>query len=139
MLTIVDDGVNKQCALIIDNKLLLGPGIEHLLPAEACSYIVGVVSPNGATLLKIIKQLQPDMVILDETYFLTLSLGRLIELLDNPQLCIVTVSANDDRVKVYYKQQLRITRAADLVHFIRGSKKMVTGHAVFTSALQSNG
>jgi chemotaxis response regulator CheB len=80
--------------------------------------------------MEIIKHLQPDTVILDETYFLSLSLGHLAELLDYPHLRVITISADDHRVKIYSKQQFRITGVADLVHFIRGRKKMVTKYAV---------
>jgi chemotaxis response regulator CheB len=104
------------------------------LPAEACLCVVGATSLDGTTLLDIIKHLQPDTVILDETYLLTLSLERLIELLAYPQLRVITVSADDDRVQMCYKQQLRITRVADLVHLIRASKKMITGYAIPISA-----
>jgi hypothetical protein len=93
MLAIVDDNSKKQCVLIIDNGLLGQAGVDHLLSHEACLYVVGPASPNGAILLEIIKHLQPDTIILEESYFLTLTLGRLIEILNYPQLRILTVSA----------------------------------------------
>jgi chemotaxis response regulator CheB len=126
MLTIIDDNPKKQGVLMeIDNKLLLGAGVENLLSDQADLYVVGTTSPDGATLLEIVKHLQPDLVILDETYFLALALSLLVELLAYPQLRIITVSANAGRVQVYYQRQLQIIREADLVHLIRGSKKIV--------------
>ncbi len=123
MPVIIDDNTKQQCVLIIDNELLLGASIERLLSAEARLYVIGVTSPDEATLLGIIKHLQPDIVIMDETYFLSLGLRLLIELLDYPQLRLITLSADNNRVQMYYKEQVCITRVADLVHFIRGSKK----------------
>jgi hypothetical protein len=50
-------------------------------------------------------------------------MGHLAELLGYPQLQVIIVNAYDDRVQIYYRHQVRITRRADLVHFIRGSKE----------------
>jgi hypothetical protein len=55
------------------------------------------------------------MIILSKGYFLTLSLEHLVELLGYPQLQVIIVNANDDRVQIYYQKQVRITRVADLV------------------------
>ncbi len=122
MLAIVDDTIEKQCVLIVENGSLLGAGVECLLSDEAWLCVVGVTPPDGATLIEIIKHLQPDLIILDEAYFLTLSIGLLAKLLDHPQLRVITVSANNDRVQMYHKQQLLITHATDLVHFIRARR-----------------
>jgi chemotaxis response regulator CheB len=134
MLAIVADNPKKHCVLIIGDELLLGAGVERLLSAEASLYVVGAAAPNGATLLEIVKHLQPDTLVLNETYFLGLSLEHVIELLAYLQLQVIAVSANHDRVQIYYQQQLQICRTTDPVHLIRDSKKMVTWYAKPTYA-----
>jgi chemotaxis response regulator CheB len=124
MLAIIDNSAQKQRILIVDNESLLGAGVERLLSAEASFSVVGAILPDGVTLLEIVKSLRPDIVILDETYLLTLSLRVLAEFLDIPHLRVITVNANDDRVQMYYKQQSQITQGADLIHFIQGHKKI---------------
>jgi chemotaxis response regulator CheB len=134
MLTIVEDNSKKQCLLIIDNKLLLGTGVECLLLDGAALTVATTTSPDGATLLEIVEYLQPDVIILEESYFLGLALSFLVELLTYPQLWIITVSANDGRVQMCYEHQLRTTNMAGLFLFIRGSQKVVTRHTIPTNA-----
>lgn len=129
MLAIVDDNIKKQCVLIIGYELLLSAGVERLISVETRLCVLGIASLGGANLLDIVKHLQPDTVILDKTYFVTLSLKYLVELLDYPQVRVIAVSANDDQVQMYYKQQIRIICMAELAHFIRAGKK--NGYRVY--------
>jgi hypothetical protein len=132
MLTIVGANPEKQCLLIIDNKLLLG--VECLLWDDAEPTVVTPTSLEGTTLLEIVEHLQPDVIILEESYFLGLALSLLVELLTYPQLWIITVSANDGRVQMCYEHQLRTTNMAGLFLFIRGSQKVLTQHTIPTNA-----
>jgi hypothetical protein len=132
MLTIVESNPKKQCLLIIDNKLLLG--VEHLLLDEAELTVATTIAPDGATLLEIVEHLQPDVIILEESYFLELTLSLLVELLTYPQLWIISVSVNDGRVQMCYEHHLRTTNLAGLHLFIRGGQKVVTQHTIPTNA-----
>jgi hypothetical protein len=137
MLAIVDNNTKKLCAHFIDNKLLLAVGVEHLLPAEADLCVIGSTAPGGATLLETVNYLQPEIVILDQIYFLTLPLNLFVELLDSyPQIQVIVVSAIDDRVQVYYKLQVRVIHLADLFHLLRGrKKKVITGCTILLSTI----
>jgi DNA-binding NarL/FixJ family response regulator len=116
-------GSHKRCILIADADSLLGVAIIPFLLDEANVYMGEAISGEGVNLLETVNNLRPDIVILDEGYFLRLSLNILVRLLGHhPQVLVIVVNGIDDRVQIYYKNQVRVTRLAKLMRLLRGSK-----------------
>lgn len=108
--------------LLIENESILGAGIERLLTDRARLHVIGVTFVNGTILIDTIKQLQPDVIILDEAYLLVIPFNFLIALLDYPSLRVMVISAHHNRVQIYDKQQLEITQLTDLLKVIRNGQ-----------------
>jgi hypothetical protein len=113
----------SQRVLIVENESLLGAALEHLLTGIAEFQVVGIKAPDEETLIEAIKHIQADVLIFDEVSLLKVSLRFLTKILNYPYLRIVVVNANNDYVQVYYKQEVAISQAADLINLIRGSKQ----------------
>jgi chemotaxis response regulator CheB len=105
--------------LIIENESILGAGIERLLADRARLDVIGVTSVNGTMLIDTIKQLQPDVIILDEAHLLAMPFNFLTALLDYPSLRVMVISAHHNRVQICHKQQLLVTQVTDLVSLIQ--------------------
>jgi len=103
-----------QRILIVENESLLGAGIEHLLAGEADLNVVGIARADEAVLLEKIKLSQPDVVILDEATCLTNAMKLLAHLQDCPKLRVIVVSANDNVVQIFDKQQVLVNQTTDL-------------------------
>ena len=111
-----------QRVLIIENNLLLGAGIQNLLAGMANLEVIGIASGRKwGELAQEIERLQPDLIVLDEDSHLA-NLTKLLPLLaEFSQLRLVVVSANDDRVRIYGKQEFLIATATQLVDIIQNS------------------
>lgn len=108
----------KQRVLVATREMLLGAGIEGLLIRQKDLDLVGVTSGSGPELIKKITRLQPEVVILDETMYLDSATSLLSFLDERPEVRLVIVSANDNRVQVYDKRQMQVMQSsntADLV------------------------
>ncbi len=110
--------------LVVGHQLLLGAGVHDLLSDEAGLDIIGVSPGDPLELACTIKRYQPDVVILDESSRLGAPAGLLASLAGCPALRMVVVSANDNRVRVYGKQEVLVTQVADLVDIIRGDPNL---------------
>ena len=107
-----------QRVLIVEDGCLLSAGIQSLLSLERNLDVVSVSPRCQAELIQGIKRVQPDVVVLDELTHLVTPASLLALVNTAPHLRVVVVSANDNRVRIYGKQQALITRAADLVNII---------------------
>jgi len=110
--------INLQRVLIIENNLLLGAGIQNLLAGTANLDVIGISSRKWPDLVQEIERLQPEVIVLDEASHRA-SLTKLLPLLKEfPQLRLVVVSANDNRIHIYGKQEILITVATQLINII---------------------
>jgi len=99
--------------LIVENKLLLGAGLENLLSGEAGFEVVGVSLHSEEELIEKINELHPTTIILDESTYQThlfqlLSCSRVYQ-----KLRLVIVSANSNLIHIYHKQNFLLTRPND--------------------------
>ncbi len=115
----------KQRVLIVEHNSLLGAGMESLLNNASDLYSAGVTPNSKDELIQSISEFQPDVVILDKTSSLINSVGLSVLLKNHPKLRVVAVSANDNLLHIYNKQQVLIMQAADLVNIIRYSYNSV--------------
>ena len=104
--------------LVVENELLLGASIEHLLKNEADFCVWGVTSTDVPTLVEEIIRIRPDVVILEEVRHPIEPAKLLILLKEIPRLRLIVVSAEDDVIQIYDKDQFMATQTADLVTII---------------------
>ena len=89
-----------------------------MLSGEADLEVTGISPGDQAELAQEIRRLQPDLVVLDRDSRWVDPTGLLASLQDYPKVRMVVVSANDNLVCVYDKQQILTNRAADLLDII---------------------
>lgn len=105
--------------LILENQLLVGAGIQVLLGGEADLDVIGISLLHPEELAQLINKAEPDVIVLDEVSHLARLTALLPLLNDFPKLRIVVVSAQDDLVRIYMKQEVLVTHASQLINIIR--------------------
>jgi len=111
-----------QRVLIVENKLLLGAGIETLLANEPEVDVIGITPVDENSLIQEIYHIQPDVVVLDaETTLIDPNNKQLSQLQENLQFRTITVSANDNLIRVYDKQEIMIVQTTNLIKIIKNN------------------
>jgi len=110
-----------QRVLIVQNGSLLCAGIQRLLAGELEMEVLSS-SQDWGELAEEVRRTQPDVVVLDEASHLVNPANLLALLNAGSTLRVMVVSANDNLVRIYGKQQVLITQAMDLVNIIRSGK-----------------
>jgi len=105
--------------LVVETHILIGAGIHSILAVETDLEVTGISPGDQAELIHEIRRLRPDIVVLDEDSRLADPTDLLAWLEDYPKLRLVVISANDNRVCVYDKQQVLTSKASDLLDIIR--------------------
>ena len=90
-----------------------------MLSGETDLEVTGIAPGDQAELAQEIRRLQPDLIVLDKDSRWVDATELLATLQDYPKLRLVVVSANDNLVCIYDKQQVLTNRATDLVGIIR--------------------
>jgi DNA-binding NarL/FixJ family response regulator len=107
--------------LVVENGSLLDEGVKNLLRRKTALNVSGVTYTDEATLLKDISQLSPDVIVLNEVD--PSQAARLFALLTGaPAVRVIVTRLSDNAVKVYDKQEVRLTASADLVSLILDPK-----------------
>ncbi len=107
--------------LVVENGSLLDEGVKSLLRRKTVLKVSGVTYADEATLLKDISQLSPDVIVLNEVD--PSQAARLFALLTGaPAVRVIVTRLSDNAVKVYDKQEVRLTASADLVSLILDPK-----------------
>lgn len=115
--TSIDKGLGKvkQRVLVVENDLLLGAGIENLLLRESNLDVIGISCWDEEEMIRKIRYLQPATVILDEASFLTHSIRLLARLMQDHELKLVIVNADNNMIQVYHKQNILLMQSSDLI------------------------
>lgn len=107
------------CVLLVKSEGLLSAGIESLLRNQAELLVQSIAPINEATLIREIRRICPDVIIVDQSY----ATGRLCQFISRlqecPQVRLMVVNDHHSLIQVYGWQQVIISRAADLVGVIR--------------------
>ena len=108
----------KQRVLIVENQLLLGAALQDLLTGEAELDVVGISPRDQVELVREIRRIRPDVVLLDENSCLTKP-AKLLAFLENyPRLRLLLVNADDHLVRIYSKQEILVEHVPQLVNII---------------------
>jgi DNA-binding NarL/FixJ family response regulator len=108
-----------QRVLVVENQILMGAGIQILLGGQADLEVMGIAPCDQAELAREIRRWRPDLVVVNKDSQYVDPTKLLATLQGYPKLRLVVVSANDNRVCVYDKQQVLTNGARDLLGIIR--------------------
>jgi len=112
--------------LILDEDTLFRNGIETLLAQKTRLEIIGSAAADLATATAEIERVSPNVVILNEQ-FAAARTHLVMHLLNTyPDLQIVALSLEHNRINVYSRQEVHVTTTNDVVSVITGSKKKHT-------------
>ena len=112
---------NVYRILIVENQQLLGGGLQSLLSGETNLDVIGISPRNQLELVQKIRQIQPDVVLLDEDSCLTNATDLLTFLENFSKLRVIVVNANDNLAHIYIKKQILVSPADQLVSIVRDS------------------
>jgi hypothetical protein len=110
--------VERQQVLVVEDQVM-GELVRSLLSQVKGFDVVGFVPRDEAALVEEIERTQPAVVVLDAATRLTDPDSLWCYLNSDLDLRVVVVSADDNTVRVYDKQQVLINRGEDLVAIIR--------------------
>lgn len=105
--------------IVLLSESLIGKGVESILSREKDLSVTSTSFIDDATLNQQIERDQPDVVILDERLEIA-DLSCMVGLLkENPELRVIVVEEQQNLIHVYQKQEIIVTRVADLIDTIR--------------------
>lgn len=105
--------------LIVTSELLLREGIANILSREVDIEVMSTNYVDENTLIREIDLHNPDVLILDERMEYT-DLSYLFDLLiDYPKLRVMILNVIDNKVNVYDKAEIEVSRSYDLISAIR--------------------
>lgn len=110
-----------KCILIVNPAFVLTAGLEVLLHRQRDINVVSSNPENEERLIEEIKRYHPDIVLLDDGHCLVEPLRLMALLRDYPSLRVIVVNLNDNRLQIFTRQELYVTRAEDLVDAVRRS------------------
>jgi hypothetical protein len=110
--------VDRQHVLVVEDELL-GQAVKSLLSQVKDFDIVGCAPRDEAELVEEIKRTRPAVVVLAAATQLTDPDSLVCRFDERWNLRVVAVSADDNTVRVYDKQQVLITVGEDLAVIIR--------------------
>ena len=105
--------------LICNSDTILSLALESLLTADVDLQVSSSSPRDEMELLDHVAQYQPEVVVLGssspvaEQSMLSQLLSRL------PHLWVITVSDKDNWLHIYHRQDVLLTKAADLTHLIQ--------------------
>ncbi|MCB0166505.1 MAG: hypothetical protein KDI79_19915 [Anaerolineae bacterium] len=106
----------KRRVLVVENDLLMGASVESLLLQENGLEVIGISPHNEEDLISKIQCLQPEIVVLDETTYLTSANRLLVKLRKHPEFLLIVVNANKNLVYIYHKYTVVFDQVSDLMH-----------------------
>ncbi len=110
--------MNKRRVLIIEDDSLFGDGVEQLLAQQQSIEIIGTVSADFKSIVETAENGPAEVLVINET--LTKTHAHLIWqiLKAHPQLQIIVLSLEDNRLSVLNNQEVSVTTSADLISTI---------------------
>jgi len=110
-----------KTVVIIHREYPLLAGVEHLLSREEGFNLTTVSSFDMVDIVDEIEQLQPEIVILDESLPKD-DFGRILDLLMTfLELRVVVVSGLNNQLQVYDKKQVLVNCFGDLISAVQNS------------------
>jgi chemotaxis response regulator CheB len=111
----------SQRVLVVENQLLLGAGLQSLLADKADLDVIGISPGDGEELVREIRRIQPDVILLNADSHLADPVELLALLSHDPGLRVLAFNANNHLVRIHTKQgalEVLVERTPQLVHLI---------------------
>jgi hypothetical protein len=109
--------------LIVHSGLILTAGIEDILARQKNLIVKGISSQEYSAVLREIAVFRPGILILDERPKpgdLTVLFERLK---GDPNPKIICVNKHNNRIVIYEKTEIEVTRASDLIEIIGSQQR----------------
>jgi AmiR/NasT family two-component response regulator len=94
--------------------------VQDLLTGETGLELIGVSPSHQVELVREIRRVRPDVVVIDENCHLTDPAELLAFLKNYLKLRVVVLNTNDDVVRIYDSHEVSITQTSEFVNIIRG-------------------
>ncbi|MCA9975835.1 MAG: response regulator transcription factor [Anaerolineales bacterium] len=106
--------IGTQRVLVIDNRTIMGAGVETLLSNRINLQVIGTTPKDEADLVRNVWQFSPDVIILSHQSQITNPV-RLLSLLNNYRsFRLIVVSEDDNTMEIYEKRQVTASHHSDL-------------------------
>ncbi len=103
-----------QRVLVIDNRTIMGAGVETLLSNSAKLQVIGTTPQNEDDVVRDVWLYSPDVIILSQKTQLTDPV-RLLTLLNNyHSFRLIVVSEDDNTMEIYEKRHVTASHHSDL-------------------------
>ena len=108
----------KKCLIAINGSDILTAGVEHLLSSTPELDIVSLPIHDRSRLVEAVQQNQVDVVITEGERLIEKDLLASL-LLTRPELLIIQIDSNDNRLHIYYHQHVYIRQPSELIELIQ--------------------
>lgn len=103
-----------QRVLVIDNRTIMGAGVETLLSNSTKLQVIGTTPQNEDDVVRDVWLYSPDVIILSQKTQLTDPV-RLLTLLNNYRsFRLIVVSEDDNTMEIYEKRHVTASHHSDL-------------------------
>lgn len=103
-----------QRVLVIDNRTIMGAGVETLLSNSTKLQVIGTTPQNEDDVVRDVWLYSPDVIILSQKTQLT-DPARLLTLLNNYRsFRLIVVSEDDNTMEIYEKRHVTASHHSDL-------------------------
>lgn len=103
-----------QRVLVIDNRSIMGAGVETLLSNAGHLQVIGTTPQDETDLVSDVWQFSPDVIILSNQSQLVDPVRLMILLKNYRSYRLIVVSENDNTMEVYEKRQVTARQRSDL-------------------------
>jgi DNA-binding NarL/FixJ family response regulator len=100
--------------LLIESGMFIGGVIHNLFSSHEHLMVIEAAPINSCELLKAVREHKPHIVVMDDTLNVDYLNNLLNFMQDSPDLSVVVVNTESNRVEVYQKQQIDVRKSADL-------------------------
>jgi hypothetical protein len=105
--------------LVVINKVLFRVGLESLLSQQKEWDLKTIVYQNDNTLVAAIKDFQPEVILVDEGVQIKDLPNVLGIFSDFPEIRLLVVNSQENRIQVYDKREIPISRPEDLFNAVK--------------------
>lgn len=105
--------------LIVLGDSFISKGVESLLSRERDLLVLSLLFEDTNTLNRQIESLKPDIIIMDEELVTSEVIDVYRLLSNNPGLCMLVLSMQDNRVSLYRREEILVSHSKDLITAIR--------------------
>jgi chemotaxis response regulator CheB len=107
--------MKTTCILVCSDQALLSDVIESLLSPKEEMEVVVITNDSEDELMEAVRLRHPDVVILCQSSHNTRPNRVMRLLMQTSGMQVVTVSASDNMMRVYGKQEVQIHKTSDLL------------------------